>query len=158
VITNGLETVPADYDQDNRTAGNQHIYSAKAFYTGSGQNYHLSMTYRWVRSSASDPANMLQLNNAIEDTDADQNVVRNSSGVAYVTALPQKDKENTSLLIVDAQARASASDPVYKIFKVKYFDCAWPWIFDQDNYGNSYIWYCRDKQPLLPDPPKIQTK
>jgi hypothetical protein len=133
--------ITADYDQDRQTGGNQHIY--KAIATTANNGFHLSVNTQWSRSDQSDPAKMLTLSNSFEDTSADNNIVSNKSGVVYATINPIKDKENTGLLVVEAQARGSFKDPKFMIFKVDYLGCENPLIFP-DEYGNSETWYCRD--------------
>jgi hypothetical protein len=136
--------ITADYDQDRQTSGNQHIYKANASSSANTGDFHLSMYAQWSRSDQSDPAKMLTLYNKTADSSPDVNIVRNTNGVVYTTINKIADKENTGLMVIEAQARGSQIDPEYRILEVEYLGCAYPWRFERDEYGNSKTWYCRD--------------
>lgn len=146
-----------DFDQDNITGGNQHIYMAMAKYT---EGMSLKATYTWSKTDKLDPKKVLTLynNQTYDDGNTDGNIidppdpyrVQNSNGIVYVTAAPVK--ESVSKLSLQAQAEGTVSTPVQAAFTVYTLLCENPWPsftekFPVSSIINAYnfqTYYCRD--------------
>jgi len=162
-----------DFDQDLQSAGNQHAYEAVGQAFG---GFSLKANYKWSRTDTSDPQRALSIYNKVNvcdagnvgvacttnsdcgangncnlgDTDSDANVVKNDTGLTYVTA--GNIKEALGKLVVEAQAEGSFISPVQKDFLVYILLCENPWpsinekfpISSIINAYNFQTYYCRD--------------
>ena len=153
-----------DFDQDNQTGGNQHIYQAIAQYLG---GMTLKATYTWSKTDKLDPKKVLSLynNQTYDNGETDGNTieppdpykVRNSNGIVYVTAAAVK--ESIAKLSVQAQAEGTVSSPAQAPFTVYTLLCENPWPSFNEKFPVSSIinaynyqtYYCRDAGPPGPD-------
>lgn len=133
-----------DSDMTNSINGNQHLYSAKAYYQGQP----VAAEYWWQRNDISDPDNLFSLEYS-EDSDDNLEVVRNEIGKTYVTA---SGGDGNGKITVEAKANGS-DNIVSQTINSRVFICENPWPAPETKFpaiGNRYnfeTYYCADDLP-----------